>query len=530
MGTVSISLPVDGTNATVSQYNTPITTIVTAINGNLDSGNISSLNGTKITSGTLPGSALDTTTAAGYISGLVAPNSVTYNGNRSYSLVFNSVNYSTILSPGMRLRTTRTVAAPTQCTNLNGSNQYYNKSSPAGMTFTNFPVAYAHVYLSSYGVADIESRYNGTSGWRFYLNSSGQVVLQGYNAGSANFNSVTSYQSISLNKKVHLAAQLDMSTSTLDSTHSYIMIDGISVPCFKTSGGTNPTALIQAGNYEIGSNNGGTNPFPGKLAQVAIFSAAVTQSTILGYISQSLAGTETSLISAYSFNNTISDLNVTNVNNLTANGSAVATNADSPFGGQAGGTISSTLDYAIVQSTAYSTNTTVVVQVAEGCTIPTSGGVSTVIYSSNKAPYGMPIQLSKWTISTTSKSNNVQSAPTINTWYGTANGTPTLAIPIGEWLVSQSCELSASNSASVGVIYATVSTSTSAETVIELTSAQYLSSANSVLIAPVYRQFSQSVPSMTLYYHIFKSDTTITSVGVRSDIAPLVISAQNALL
>jgi hypothetical protein len=74
--------------------------------------------------------------ANGWTTGLPAPNTITALGNRSYSMVFNGTDQTGVLSPGMRLRTTRTVAAPTQCTSLNGTTQYYSKSSPAGMTFT----------------------------------------------------------------------------------------------------------------------------------------------------------------------------------------------------------------------------------------------------------------------------------------------------------------------------------------------------------------------------------------------------------
>lgn len=42
MGTISVSLPTDGTTADVADYNTPITTIVNAINGGLDNDNIAS--------------------------------------------------------------------------------------------------------------------------------------------------------------------------------------------------------------------------------------------------------------------------------------------------------------------------------------------------------------------------------------------------------------------------------------------------------------------------------------------------------
>lgn len=42
MATISVSLPTDGTTADVADYNTPITTIVNEINGNLDNANIKS--------------------------------------------------------------------------------------------------------------------------------------------------------------------------------------------------------------------------------------------------------------------------------------------------------------------------------------------------------------------------------------------------------------------------------------------------------------------------------------------------------
>lgn len=51
MGTISVSLPTDGTAADVADYNTPITTIVNAINGGLDNDNLAAaaaIAGTKI--------------------------------------------------------------------------------------------------------------------------------------------------------------------------------------------------------------------------------------------------------------------------------------------------------------------------------------------------------------------------------------------------------------------------------------------------------------------------------------------------
>lgn len=366
----------------------------------------------------------------GWVTGLPTPNTVTALGNRSYSCVFNSTDLTGYLSAGMRLRTTRTVIAPTQCTSLNGTTQYYSKSSPAGMTFTDDFAVSAWVKLSNYAVGTIVSRFNGTSGWSLDLTAGGQITLAGFNAGVGNASYSLSYQSVPLNKWVHIAAQLDMSTFTASTTTTYIMIDGVDVPMSVARIGTNPTALIQAGNLEIGSRNAGTQFFPGKIAQVAIYSAKVTQATILASMHQGLAGTETSLISAYSFNNSINDLNA-NANNLTANGSALATNADSPFGGQADGTISSTLDYGIITKTTFSTNTTLTVQLPEGCTIPTSGGVSAISYSTTDTPFGFPKQKDKWRLQTYFLTDN---STTSNATYGSyASGGYALVAPIGAW-------------------------------------------------------------------------------------------------
>lgn len=470
--------------------------------------------------------------AAGWTVGLATPNTVTCNGNRSYDLVFNGTDLTGTLSPGMRLRTTRTVAAPTQCTSLNGTTQYYSKSSPTGMTFTDDFVVSVWVKLTSYANVVIASRYNGTSGWGLYIGSTGQVHLVGYNAGAANYSEVVSYQSVPLNKWVHISAQLDMSTFTASTTTSYVMIDGVDVPSSVGRGGTNPTALVQAGNLEIGSWNAGTLPFPGKIAQVAVFNAKVTQATMQGYISQGLSGSETSLISAYSFNNSINDLNTTNANNLTANGSAVATNADSPFGTQASGSISSTLDYGIIQSATFSTNTTVTVQVPEGCTIPTSGGVSAVSYSTQKAPYGFPIQTSKWEISYICNIDVTSASLSTNVWGVMPNST--LYIQIGSWsygyrgFLQENGGGSSSSFAHVCLATATPANTTySNRTVAGIydAGAQYTG-------GHVTGNDQVNLSAATAYnlYTIYSQGTATVTNGMRGSLEPTVIYAENAYL
>ena len=74
---------------------------------------------------------LFSTTPQGWSDTGAVPDTITYNGNRSYDLVFNSNDLTDTLSNGMKLKLTRTVSAPTQCTNLeSSSSQYWSKTSP----------------------------------------------------------------------------------------------------------------------------------------------------------------------------------------------------------------------------------------------------------------------------------------------------------------------------------------------------------------------------------------------------------------
>jgi len=64
MANISVSLPSDGETADVSDYNTPINTIVNEINGNLDNSNIdaaAAISGTKLADASITNAKLSTT-------------------------------------------------------------------------------------------------------------------------------------------------------------------------------------------------------------------------------------------------------------------------------------------------------------------------------------------------------------------------------------------------------------------------------------------------------------------------------------
>lgn len=465
----------------------------------------------------------------------VAPTTIVNNGQKSQTLTFPGVDYTDRINPGTRLRTTRTVAAPTQSTSLNGTTQYWNMVAPNKMTFTNNFVVDAYVKLSAYPSGtevNILSRNNGTSGFSFKILRTGQICLTGLNAAGSNYSQVGSYQSIPLNKWVRITAQLDMLTFSATPTTSYIMIDGVDVPSTVTRGGTNPTAIIQAGNLEVGSQNGGLQAFPGKIAQVAIFNAKVTQAQMLTYHSQGYLGTETSLISAYSFNGVATDLMTTTPNNLTSQGSAGYT-ADSPFGTQASGLISSTLDYAIVSSATFSTNTTVVVQVPEGCTIPTSGGVSAVSYSTQKVPYGFPGQRGKWQILVPLKAANASGSISAGNFTNVASWQ--INLPTGDWKLRYSAYVYwtiGANPTYTNTVFALSTASTSfagdldrsqCATVVSNVAMTQISSA-------VTAQADYSSATLAPIYVVEKAIGNAQVIGIDGATSSAILEAENALL
>ncbi len=374
----------------------------------------------------------DSVANGGWTNETELPDTIVYNGNGSYTATWNNTDLTDTISEAMKMRLTRSVATPTRCTDLeSASSQYWVKTSPAGTTFTDDFCVGFWIKPESYGSEmNIVSRYNGTSGWYADLNTIGQVRLVGVNAGGANVSFVTSYQAIPLNRWSYVVMQLDMSAFTATTTTSYVMIDGADVPASVSRGGTNPTALVQAGDLNVGAANA-TEFYDGKIAQAWYSSAKITQANANTLRSQGLTSsliTAHNIVSAYSFDGNANDLNTTNANNLSASGSAVATNVDSPFGNYLGGVT----EYAVVSSNpVFSTNTTATLQAPEGCAIPTSGGVDAVDYSTEGTPLGFPRTKNRWRIQTLIKTGP---NTTSNATYGSfSNNGFAISVPIGSW-------------------------------------------------------------------------------------------------
>jgi hypothetical protein len=352
-------------------------------------------------------------TSEGWQTGVPTPDTVTYNGNRSYNLVFNSNDLTDTVSNGMRVKLARTVTPPTQCTDLeSGSSQYASLASASvtGSTFTTAFTCMAWIKPESYTNGAIISRTDGTSGWFLELVSDGTVRVVG-DAG-ASIDSGATYQSVVLNKWQHVAVTMDMVANTV-----LTYIDGVSVP---NSAASATAALVQAGNLQVGARNGGTF-FDGKIAQAAVFSSVLSASTIRSYASQGLSGSESTAVAVYPLNGDFNDL-TSNNNDLVAQAGATATTVDSPF---------NATEYGIITANSFSTNTTLTVQVPEGYAIPTTGGVSSMYYSTQDTPYGFVADPGKWRVNSLLRTAN---SSTSNATFGSfISGGWALVQPIGAW-------------------------------------------------------------------------------------------------
>jgi len=379
---------------------------------------------------------------------LPAVSSVTENGNRSASITFASI-VASILTPGMRIRTSRTVAAPTYMGGaFNGTNHYFTKVTATSTlsTVTDNFTFMCFAEPTSYQQGSIAVRSDAAANNSIFLRmeSDGRVTFGITSGGAANTRTISTYQSLPLNKKTHVAAS--WATGTV-----VIYFDGISVPVAAAStGGTAPTTAGTGGDFSIGRFGAANSQyFAGYLSGCGVFNAVLSAATIRSYKNQVLSGSETNCIGAWSLNNTGVNQQAAGTNDLTATNS-VGYTTRSPYTTDANGVPAGTYDYAIVTKVA---TTVATVQYPEGGAIPTSGGISTVDYSGVKAPFGMPTEKGRWDVQLVHKASNVQAAVTTGTVYNP--GGVNINTPIGAWYAS-------------GLVFYTFTGSTTADKTIQV--------------------------------------------------------------
>lgn len=116
-----------------------------------------------------------------------------------------------------------------------------------------------------------------------------------------------------------------------------------------------------------------------------------------------------------------------------------------------------TVKYFIITAVSYGApNTTVTIYGGTDYTLA-NAAISANYYSAAKAPFGFPLDPSKWMVRITDTGFRTQATPTQNVWYNL--GSNTISIPIGIWRVSYQCCLTV-NRAANGSISGTSTLST----------------------------------------------------------------------
>jgi len=394
-----------------------------------------------------------TTTPQGWTSVVPTITDVTNNGNRSYTLT-HSASVAAVISEGMRRRFQRTVAANTYMGGLmNGSSHYFTKTSPSGTlgTVTNNFTIEAYVQPTSYQAGPFCGRSDATRANSFGLEmtATGAVRAYVFNGGTGNYRYIDTSQSLPLNKKTHVA--MSWASGTI-----LIYLDGISVPLNTVAtAGTNPTTAGTGGDFSIGRNGAYAGVyFPGYISNVAVFDAVLSAATIREHSTRKLLGNETNCIGAWSLDNTANDQSAAG-NNLTATGGVGFSNV-SPFGNNGK---SSTLEYGLVMNVS-SDGLTEVVQVPEGCALPTA--ITSQDYSTQGNPFGWVSDKGRWLLETLCKAQYSQLSPTAGTWYNIAS--LSLTIPIGGWeYIGYKLQMYANRASGDAQVGATLSTANNSD-------------------------------------------------------------------
>lgn len=446
----------------------------------------------------------------GWVDSGYVPDTINHLGNKSYQLVFNGVDLSSMFSVGQKMLCKRT-ATPKSASTLVAAAvpQYWSKTSPTGISFTDDFTCEAWVKVSTIRGSQmtIVSRCPGTNGWMLILvASTAQVQICGNPITSPR--TCTSVESLSKNRWYHVAGALDMSANT-----GTIWINGVGVTA--TMGGSG-TSLTNSGNVEIGAINGANFPFDGAISDVRVWNIKRTDAQIKANMGHELVGNETNLVGYWKLSTNAND-STSNANNLTANGGAFVANADFPM---------NLNEYARVTSVAFSTNTTVTVQVANGGSLPTTGSplLASVAYSWADNPTGFPKGRDYWRIMMFMVGQNfTQSSPVSGTWYNT--GSINLWVPLGTWQLGYELECYASRTSGNLSMNAAISLNNNAVSDDEWVS-EIEADAVTTLAHILQRNKSVTLGTITQYFAIERlNSSSATNILFRGDRMPAMIYA-----
>jgi hypothetical protein len=136
-----------------------------------------------------------------------------------------------------------------------------------------------------------------------------------------------------------------------------------------------------------------------------------------------------------------------------------------------------------------------------------TGTINSPQYSNAKAPFGFPLNPTKWKIITSSTSDTVQFSPTINVWYNV--GSLSISAPVGLWKVDISGVFSIYGSA-VDTVRGDCNLSTSNNSESDATTRIYGNSSGGGLSSNnysvhVFNTFTINPATKTVYYLIARA-------------------------
>jgi hypothetical protein len=145
----------------------------------------------------------------------------------------------------------------------------------------------------------------------------------------------------------------------------------------------------------------------------------------------------------------------------------------------------------------------------------TSATITEVYYSPWKAPFGFPLDPTKWTQQLVDNNAQTQATPATGTYYNL--GSLSLSIPIGTWDVYWRCTAGGLRNAinSTGTYYQALSTSSSSISDQELAVAWRLDDTGTTASGLTVSNFSRKIVPLTTkttYYLIFRNDAGIVSI------------------
>lgn len=155
--------------------------------------------------------------------------------------------------------------------------------------------------------------------------------------------------------------------------------------------------------------------------------------------------------------------------------------------------------------------------------------VTNVAYSAMRAPFGFPMNPSKWTVEVIDTTQRTQLTPTISVWYNVGTTNQQISLPTGVWIVSYSAQGTAQSSTAQVAILITLSTQNNSESNTHLTSVFESSNTfaawTSALAATFYREEVISITSETIYYlNIEIVSPSVTALAIGGSI-PTIIRA-----